>query len=115
MRATGVDARCAAVRVHNAPIVALVVSLVAALLIVVVPSNPATAGEGVPGIDVSRWQRDVDWAEVVDLYAPASAFTTLPLASGLADDPHAVRIVVLGTHRAASAGSAIVLDRWLVI
>jgi hypothetical protein len=52
---------------------------------------------------------------VVDLYAPAPGFATVPLASGLADGPHTMRIVVLGTHRAASSGHAIAVDRWLVI
>ena len=52
--------------------------------------------------------------KVIDLYAPTSAFSTVPLASGLADGPHTVRLVVLATHRAASAGNAITVDRWLV-
>jgi GH25 family lysozyme M1 (1,4-beta-N-acetylmuramidase) len=52
---------------------------------------------------------------VVDLYAPAPAFATVPLASRLADGPHTVRIVVLGARRAASSGNAIAVDRWLVI
>jgi hypothetical protein len=58
---------------------------------------------------------DGAFVKVVDLYAPASTFATVPLVSGLADGPHTVRLVVLGTHRRASAGSAIVVDRWLVI
>jgi hypothetical protein len=53
--------------------------------------------------------------KVIDLYAPAPAFATVPLASGLADGPHTVRLVVVGTHRAASAGNAVAVDRWLVI
>ena len=53
--------------------------------------------------------------KVVDLYAPAPAFVTVQLASGLADGPHTVRIVVLGARRPASAGNAVVVDRWLVI
>ena len=58
---------------------------------------------------------DGAFVKVVDLYAPASTFATVPLVSGLADGPHTIRLVVLGTHRTASAGSAIVVDRWLVI
>jgi GH25 family lysozyme M1 (1,4-beta-N-acetylmuramidase) len=58
---------------------------------------------------------DGAFVKVVDLYAPARTFTTVPLVSGLADGPHTVRLVVLGTHRTASAGNAIVVDRWLVI
>jgi hypothetical protein len=53
--------------------------------------------------------------KTVDLYAPARAFATVPLASGLADGPHTVRVVVLGRHRAASSGNAVVVDRWVVI
>ena len=53
--------------------------------------------------------------KVIDLYAPAPAFATVPLISGLADGPHTVRLVVLGTHRAASTGNAVAVDRWLVI
>jgi hypothetical protein len=53
--------------------------------------------------------------KVVDLYAPASTFATVPLVSGLADGPHTIRLVVLGTHRPTSNGNGIVVDRWLVI
>jgi alpha-L-fucosidase 2 len=53
--------------------------------------------------------------KVVDLYAPAATFATVPVSSGLVDGPHSVRLVVLGTRRAPSAGDAIVVDRWLVI
>jgi len=51
---------------------------------------------------------------VVDLHAPVSAFATVRLAAGLVDGSHSVRIVVLGTHRAASSGNGVVIDRWLV-
>ncbi len=57
---------------------------------------------------------DGAFVKVIDLYAPASAFATVPLASGLADGPHTVRLVVLATHRAASTGNAVTVDRWLV-
>ena len=68
-----------------------------------------------PGMGEAEVWLDGAFLKVVDLYAPAKAFVTVPLASELADGPHAVRIVVLGSHRAASSGSAIVIDRWLVI
>jgi GH25 family lysozyme M1 (1,4-beta-N-acetylmuramidase) len=58
---------------------------------------------------------DGGFVRVIDLFAPTSAFVTLPLASGLADGPHTVRLVVLRTHRPSSAGSSVVVDRWLVI
>ncbi len=54
-------------------------------------------------------------ARVVDLYAPATTFSTIRLAEGLADGSHTVRIVVLGTHRAASSGNAVTVDRWIVV
>jgi GH25 family lysozyme M1 (1,4-beta-N-acetylmuramidase) len=54
-------------------------------------------------------------ARIVDLYAPAPTFATVRLADGLVDASHAVRIVVLGTHRAASSGNRVAVDRWIVI
>jgi GH25 family lysozyme M1 (1,4-beta-N-acetylmuramidase) len=68
-----------------------------------------------PGMGKAEVWVDGAFLKVVDLYAPANAFATVPLASELADGPHAVRVVVLGSHRAASSGSAIVIDRWLVL
>jgi GH25 family lysozyme M1 (1,4-beta-N-acetylmuramidase) len=52
--------------------------------------------------------------KVIDLYAAGPVFAMISLASGLADGPHTVRAVVLGTHRAVSVGNAVVVDRWLV-
>ncbi len=54
-------------------------------------------------------------ARLLDLYAPSPTFSTLRLADGLADGSHTVRIVVLGTHRAASSGNGVAIDRWIVI
>jgi GH25 family lysozyme M1 (1,4-beta-N-acetylmuramidase) len=54
-------------------------------------------------------------ARVLDLYAPAPTFATVRLAAGLVDGWHTVRIVVLGTHRRASAGNGVALDRWIVV
>ena len=68
-----------------------------------------------PGMGKAEVWVDGVLRKVVDLYAPAKSFATVPLASELADGPHTVRIVVLGSHRAASSGSAIVIDRWLVL
>jgi hypothetical protein len=68
-----------------------------------------------PGMGKAEVWLDGALHEVVDLYAPAKSFATVPLASELADGPHTVRIVVLGSHRAASSGNAIVIDRWLVL
>ncbi len=52
--------------------------------------------------------------KVVDLYASTARFATVPVASGLADRAHTVRIVVQGTRRAASAGTAVAVHRWIV-
>jgi len=50
----------------------------------------------------------------VDLYAADAGVSTVDVASGLADRSHVVRLVVVGTHRAASTGSAVAVDRWVV-
>jgi GH25 family lysozyme M1 (1,4-beta-N-acetylmuramidase) len=52
---------------------------------------------------------------VVDLYSPAATFVTTRLAAGLVDGSHTARIVVVGTHRSASSGSRVAIDRWLVV
>lgn len=52
---------------------------------------------------------------VVDLYSPAAAFVTTRLAAGLVDGWHTARIVVVGTHRSASSGDRVAIDRWLVV
>ena len=52
---------------------------------------------------------------VVDLYSPAAAFATVRLAAGLVDGSHTARIVVEGTHRSASSGNRVAIDRWLVV
>ncbi len=50
----------------------------------------------------------------IDLYAPTRRFTTIRVASGLAQGHHVARVIVLGTHRRASRGSAVTIDRWVV-
>jgi lysozyme len=50
----------------------------------------------------------------VDLYAPTGRFTSIRVASGLEPGRHIVRVIVLGTHRPASQGSAVTIDRWVV-
>jgi lysozyme len=67
-----------------------------------------------PGMGRAQVWLDGAPVKIVDLYAPSSVFATVPLASGLADGPHTVRVVVLGTRRPASMGNAISVDRWLV-
>jgi hypothetical protein len=58
---------------------------------------------------------DGAFVRVVDLHAPEATFATVRLVSGLADRHHTVRIVVRGTHRPASAGNGVAIDRWIVI
>ena len=52
---------------------------------------------------------------VLDLNSPAAAFATVRLAAGLVDGSHTARIRVVGTHRSASSGSRVAIDRWLVV
>jgi GH25 family lysozyme M1 (1,4-beta-N-acetylmuramidase) len=53
-------------------------------------------------------------ARTVDLYAANPGSARLGVASGLADRSHVARLVVLGSHRSASGGSAVALDGWIV-
>jgi hypothetical protein len=57
---------------------------------------------------------DGSLVRTVDLYSASPVFAAVPLVSGLADGTHTVRVVVLGTHRAASSGNGVAVDRWLV-
>jgi hypothetical protein len=57
---------------------------------------------------------DGEFVRTVDLYASTSEFASIPLAKGLAEGPHVVQVVVLGTHRRASEGNTVAIDRWVV-
>ncbi|HWL90970.1 MAG TPA: hypothetical protein VNP90_06355 [Actinomycetota bacterium] len=50
----------------------------------------------------------------VDLFAPTRRAASILVASGLVHGPHVARVVVLGTHRRASRGAAVTIDRWVV-
>ena len=50
----------------------------------------------------------------VDLYASDRRLVSIPVAAGLAEGPHRAKVVVLGTHRGASRGSGVAIDRWVV-
>ena len=50
----------------------------------------------------------------VDLYAPDRRLVSIPVVAGLAEGPHRAKVVVLGTHRGASRGSGVAIDRWVV-
>jgi Divergent InlB B-repeat domain len=58
-------------------------------------------------VDGSLWS-------VVDLYRPTNGFASLTLVRSLADRWHVVKLVVRGTKRAASAGTSVAVDRWVV-
>ena len=57
---------------------------------------------------------DGTFLRTVDLYAASPGSARVGVASGLADRSHVARIVVLGSHRSASGGSAVALDGWIV-
>jgi hypothetical protein len=50
----------------------------------------------------------------VDNYSSTNHFGVARVFSGLSNTVHTLKILVLGTHRAASTGSWIVMDRWIV-
>ena len=50
----------------------------------------------------------------VDNYSAATHSGVARVVRGLSDAVHSLRIVVLGKHRAASTGSSIVVDRFLI-
>jgi hypothetical protein len=57
---------------------------------------------------------DGEFLRVVDLYASAAGFGSVPIVAGLPDGMHTARLVVTGRHRPASAGSSVAIDRWVV-
>jgi len=67
-----------------------------------------------PGMGRAELWLDGVFLRTVDLYAADAGVSTVDVASGLADRSHVVRLVVVGTHRAASTGSAVAVDRWVV-
>jgi hypothetical protein len=69
------------------------------------------------GPAMGRAEIRVDGAlvRVVDLYSAALSFATVRIAAGLVDGSHSVGIVVVGTHRSASSGSSVAIDRWVVV
>jgi GH25 family lysozyme M1 (1,4-beta-N-acetylmuramidase) len=50
----------------------------------------------------------------LDLYAPRHGYASIGIARNLREIRHVVRIEVLGTHRPASDGSVVAIDRWIV-
>lgn len=51
--------------------------------------------------------------QTIDLYAKTTMEGATRTVSGLSDADHTIRVVVLGTHRAASRGSTVVVDAWI--
>jgi GH25 family lysozyme M1 (1,4-beta-N-acetylmuramidase) len=66
-----------------------------------------------PGMGRAEIWADGELERVVDLYAPTPGYATIALVAGLQDRWHTVRIVVDGSHRSASAGSTVAIDRWV--
>jgi len=67
-----------------------------------------------PGMGRAELWLDGAFLRTVDLYAANTGPARLDVASGLADGTHVVRLVVAGTHRSASIGSAVAVDGWVV-
>jgi hypothetical protein len=67
-----------------------------------------------PGMGRAELWVDGVLVRTVDLYAAGVRESTVDVAAGLADRSHVVRLVVVGTHRAASTGSAVAVDGWVV-
>jgi GH25 family lysozyme M1 (1,4-beta-N-acetylmuramidase) len=67
-----------------------------------------------PGMGRAQLWLDGVLLRTVDLYAAGVGVSTVDVAAGLADRSHVVRLVVVGTHRAASTGSAVAIDGWVV-
>jgi hypothetical protein len=67
-----------------------------------------------PGMGRAELWVDGVLVRTVDLYATGVGVSTVDVAAGLADRSHVVRLVVVGTHRAASTGSAVAVDGWVV-
>ena len=67
-----------------------------------------------PGMGRAELWLDGACLRTVDLYAANTGHARLDVASGLTDGTHVVRLVVAGTHRSASTGSAVAVDGWVV-
>ena len=67
-----------------------------------------------PALGRAEIRVDGHRVRTVDLYAPDRRVAAIPVVAGLAQGPHTATVVVLGTHRGASRGSAVAIDRWLV-
>lgn len=50
----------------------------------------------------------------INNYSPATTYNVKKTFTGLTDAVHSIRIIVSGTHQAASSGSFIVVDGWVV-
>lgn len=53
-------------------------------------------------------------ARTIDLYAATRSYGVIRTVTGLVDEAHTVRVVVLGTHAARSTASNVVVDGWIV-
>jgi GH25 family lysozyme M1 (1,4-beta-N-acetylmuramidase) len=67
-----------------------------------------------PGMGRAQVWVDGKLVRTVGLYARHLRYGVPVTVSGLADRPHAMRIVVLGSHGAAGSGNAVAVDGWIV-
>jgi hypothetical protein len=67
-----------------------------------------------PSMGMARLVVDGSPAGTIDLYAPTLTFGVQKTVSGLSDGLHTLTVQVLGDHRAASTGSAITVDGWII-
>ena len=67
-----------------------------------------------PSMGIAQIWVDGKRLKTVDLYAGTRTFGVQRTVSGLADRAHVMKIVVLGTHARASAGTTVVTDGWIV-
>ena len=68
-----------------------------------------------PTMGIARVYIDGVLKATVDNYASTYGFNIRRTFAGLSDTKHTITIVVLGTHRAASKGSFVAIDRWVLL
>ncbi|MGZ4188870.1 MAG: hypothetical protein ACXVD2_03345 [Actinomycetota bacterium] len=67
-----------------------------------------------PSMGLARVYVDGHLKGTYDNYCSSVRYGMARTYAGLSDGVHTIRIVVLGTHRAASTGASIAIDRWVV-
>ena len=67
-----------------------------------------------PGMGLAKVYIDGVLKGTVDNYSATATYKFARIYGGLTDSVHTFKVVVLGTHRAASNGAMIAIDRWIV-